>query len=214
MDLKLTNKNILVVGGGRNSYKKVIKFLEEGSRITVCSKSFSKGFKKLSAEGKISLIKADVKDAGQFITNLNPKPDILVAATNDQTLNAELAVRAKATGCIVYVIDNPSISDFSLPAVAKIGDVRVAISTGGRSPAVARALRIRIEKMVKPEDLLQIQLQYQIRDILKKQVADYKTRRQIVYSILRDMHIKELLKLGKLEEALSEAFKIIEAHIS
>ncbi|MEM3162747.1 MAG: bifunctional precorrin-2 dehydrogenase/sirohydrochlorin ferrochelatase, partial [Candidatus Bathyarchaeia archaeon] len=111
-------------------------------------------------------------------------------------------------------IDNPSISDFSLPALAKIGDLKVAVSTGGKSPAVARALRIRIERMVKPEDLLQIQLQHQMRENLKGRIADQRERRRIIYLMLRNKHIKELLRAGKLEEARLEAFRIIKSYTS
>ncbi|MCS7095794.1 MAG: bifunctional precorrin-2 dehydrogenase/sirohydrochlorin ferrochelatase [Candidatus Bathyarchaeota archaeon] len=214
VDLKLSGMNVVVVGGGRESYRKILKFLEEGSRITVYSRSFSAGFKRLKAEGKISLVKANVNDAKVFITRLEPKPHLLIAATDNRDFNAELASNAKAAGCMVYAIDNPSISDFTLPALARIGDVKVAVSTGGKSPAVARALRIRIERMVKPEDLLQIQLQHQIRGVLKRQIADQRARRRIIYSVFADKHIKELLKAGKMEEARLEAFKIIEGYTS
>lgn len=214
VDLKLSGANIVVVGGGKESYKKILKLLEEGPNITVYSRSFSSGFKRLKAEGKVSLVKADVRDVEAFINSLKPKPDLLIAATGDRGFNAELASKAKAVGCMVYAIDNPSISDFSLPALAKIGDLKVAVSTGGKSPAVARALRIRIERMVKPEDLLQIQLQHQMRENLKGRIADQRERRRIIYLMLRNKHIKELLRAGKLEEARLEAFRIIKSYTS
>ena len=60
---------------------------------------------------------------------------------------------------MVYSVDNPALSDFILPAVAQVGDVKIAVSTSGKSPAMAKVLRERIEKMITPEDLLEIQLQ-------------------------------------------------------
>ena len=59
-----------------------------------------------------------------------------------------------------------------MPAVARIGDVKIAVSTSGKSPAVAKLLRERIEKMVTAEDLLEIQLQSHVRSILKEQIPD------------------------------------------
>ena len=53
--------------------------------------------------------------------------------------------------CMVYSVDDPAQSDFILPAVAHVGDVKIAVSTSGKSPAMARALRERIEKMVTPQ---------------------------------------------------------------
>ncbi|MCS7098457.1 MAG: bifunctional precorrin-2 dehydrogenase/sirohydrochlorin ferrochelatase [Candidatus Methanomethyliaceae archaeon] len=214
MDFKLMGKNILVIGGGRESYKKSIKFLEEGCKITVYSKSFTKGFKRLAAEGKISIIKANIDSAEEFLKNLTQKPDLLIAATNNYDLNLELVSIAKKMGCMVYAIDNPSMSDFTFPALAKIGDVKIAISTGGKSPAIARLIRMKIERIIKPEHLLQIQLQHQIRSTLKNLTSNQKMRRKILYSIIKDYKIKELLKFGKIEEARLEAFKIIESYIS
>jgi len=84
----------------------------------------------------------------------------------------ELVKAAKDAGSMVYAVDNPAVSDFILPAVAKVGDVKIAISTSTKSPAMAKTLRERIEKMITPEDLLEIQLQLWVRNIFKKQVFD------------------------------------------
>ncbi len=72
---------------------------------------------------------------------------------------------------MVYSVDNPALSDFILPAVAHIGDVKIAVSTSGKSPAMAKALRERIEKLIQPEDLLEIELQSHLRSILKEQIV-------------------------------------------
>ncbi|MEM3437570.1 MAG: bifunctional precorrin-2 dehydrogenase/sirohydrochlorin ferrochelatase, partial [Nitrososphaerales archaeon] len=137
IDFKFDNKYVVIVGGGLEGYRKTLSFLDAGSRILIVSKTFSKNIKKLHLKKKIDLIKIDVKDARLFINHLNPKPDLLIAATNDRNLNAQLAKHAKEVGCMVYVVDNPSISDFIFPALAKIGDVKIAISTNGKSPLVA-----------------------------------------------------------------------------
>ena len=110
---------------------------------------------------------------------------------------------------MVYSVDNPAVSDFILPAVAHIGEVKIAVSTSGRSPAVARELRERIEKMITPEDLLEIELQTNVRGILKTQVPDSKARSEFVNSVLKDINIKQLLKEGKLLEAQELAMKLI-----
>jgi len=109
---------------------------------------------------------------------------------------------------MAYAPDNPAVSDFILPATAKIGDVRIAISTSGKSPAMASVLRKRIEKTITPEDLLQIMLQDYLRGILKKQVSDQKTRRKLLYKVLQDADVQELLKQGKFEEAKEKAQQI------
>ena len=121
-------------------------------------------------------MKTDVKDGTTFVDCLNPKPDILLAATNDSKLNLKLVQAAKEWGCMVYAVDNPALSDFILPAMAQIGDVKVAVSTGGKSPVMARVLRERIEELITAQDLLEIDLQDELRRILKERVSDFNVR--------------------------------------
>ena len=209
IDLKLDAKTIMVVGGGEEGYRKTQSFVDSGAKIWVISKEFSRGIQKLCEEKKVALLKTEIKDAQSFVGSLNPKPDVLLAVTNDPKLNFELVKAAKSVGCMVYAVDNPALSDFILPAVAKVGDVKIAVSTSGKSPAMARVLRQRIEKMITPEDLLEIQLQANVRSILKEKVSDPKVRSKVLYEILNNDNIKQALKEGKLQEAEKMALKLL-----
>ncbi len=210
VDLKLDGKTVMVVGGGAESYRKTQSFLDSGATIWVVSKGFLEGIQKLGDEKKVALLKTEVKDAKSFIDSLSPKPDVFLAVTNDATLNFELVNAAKAFGCMVYAVDNPALSDFILPAIAKVGDVKVAVSTGGKSPAMAHVLRERIEKIVTPQDLLEIELQANMRGIIKESIADAKERSKLLYEILNNDNIKEALNEGKLQEAQELAMKLME----
>ena len=210
VDLNFNGKYVVILGGGSESCRKTQSFVEAGSKILVVSKTFSRGIKELHKTGKLELLKAEVKDGEAFVKNLKPKPDLLVAVTNDHKLNAQLIKHAKTAGCMVYTVDDPAISDFTLPALAKVGEVRIAISTAGKSPAMARVLRQRIEKMITQEDLLQIKLQTYARAVLKKRMRDQKVRKQILYKILKKEEIKRFLKEGKFDEAREMAMKILE----
>ncbi len=211
MDFKLDGKTVVVVGGGLESYRKTQNFLDSGAQITVVSDEFSEGIKSLAQEGKIRLRKATVKDAQSFIDNLSPKPDVFLAVTNNSELNSQLVKAAKTKGCIVYSVDAPALSDFILPAVAKVGDVKIAVSTGGRSPAMARELRQRIEKFVTPEDLLEIELQAYLRGVLKVSVVDQRERSRFLNEILNNVDIKQALRDGKLCLAKEYAIKHLQS---
>jgi len=213
IDLKLTGKTVIVVGGGSEAYRKVQSFLDTGATIWVISREFSNRFENLCKEKKVALVKTCVKDPKVFVNNLKPKPDLLLAATDDNELNLELVKAAIQLGSLVYAIDNPAVSDFILPAVAKVGDVKVAVSTGGKSPAMARVLRKRIEKIITSEDLLQIKLQDYVRTILKKKVKNQKVRREVLCEILESSDIKELLKQGKIDRAKEKANEIVQESI-
>jgi precorrin-2 dehydrogenase/sirohydrochlorin ferrochelatase len=209
MDFKLDGKTVVVVGGGLEGYRKTLSFTDSGAKITVVSIEFSDGIKQLAEQRKVALQKAEVRDAQVFLNCLSVKPDVFLAVTNNTKLNADLVKAAKAAGSIVYSVDNPALSDFILPAVAKIGDVKIAVSTSGKSPAMARELRQRIEKIITPEDLLQIELQAYVRGILKSRVGDQKERSRLLGVILNNVDIKQALREEKLCEAKEMALKLI-----
>jgi len=210
LDLKLEGKTIIVVGGGSEAYRKTGSFLDSGATIWIISKDFSEDIRSLAKTKKVALVKTEIRNAQTFVDSLNPKPDILLAVTNNSELNLELIKTAKNLGCTVYSVDNPALSDFILPAVAHIGDVKIAVSTSGKSPAVARLLRERIERLITPEDLLEIELQSKMRDTLKKQVVNSKERSKLLYEILNNDKIKHALKQGNLVEAQELAMKLID----
>jgi precorrin-2 dehydrogenase/sirohydrochlorin ferrochelatase len=210
IDFKFEGRYVVMVGGGSEAFSKIQNFLDAGSKVLVVSRNFSSGILDLHKKKKIDLLKSEIRDTEKFVKQLNPKPDLLAIATSDHDLNAKLATCAKSEGFMVYVADNPAISDFILPAVSRIGEVRIAVSTGGKSPAMAKMLRERIERLITQQDLLHIELQEQMRKLLKRQVAEQKTRKKILYNILEDERVNELLKGGKLDRARNEAVKIVE----
>jgi len=210
IDFKFKDKYVVVVGGGSEAFSKIKNFLDAGARILVVSRNFSSGIMDLHEKNKITLLNLEIEDGEAFVKQLNPKPDLLAVATSDHKLNASLADCAKQEGFMVYVADDPAISDFILPAVSKVGDVRITVSTGGKSPAMAKTLRERIERLITHEDLRHIELQEYMRSVLKQQVAEQKTRKKILYKILEDKHVNELLKQDKLDEAKKEAVMIME----
>lgn len=211
LDFNFEGKYVVIVGGGAEAYRKILSFLDAGSKILVVSRKFLDNIHTLHQLKKIDLLQADIKDAEVFVNRLGNSPDVLVAVTNDHDLNLRLVKHAKAAGCMVYAIDNPVISDFMFPALAKIDDIKIAISTSGKSPTMARVLRQRIEKIITKEDLLQIRLQDYIRPILKQRISDQKIRKIVLSEILEDKHIKKLLRKGKFDDAKNLALDIAES---
>lgn len=76
---------------------------------------------------------------------------LVIAATDDPRTNRAVWEEARRRGCLINVVDDPPHSNFILPAVVQRGEMSVAITTGGNSPALARRLRERIEKVIGPE---------------------------------------------------------------
>lgn len=207
MDLRVEGKQVVVFGGGEEAELKAVKLLDAGAKVTVVSKDFSRGLRKLGASGSVRLIQAESSEYGGLIKAY--RPFVVFSAMGDDDLDRRMVFLAKSIGALVCAVDRPSLNDFNMPAVAKIGDIRVAISTGGLSPAMARVLRRRIERVVKPEDILQVKLQSHVKRIMRETIADQSARKRAVYRVLEDANIRSLLRRNRLEDAKVRAKTII-----
>ncbi|HSA97530.1 MAG TPA: NAD(P)-dependent oxidoreductase, partial [Candidatus Nitrosotenuis sp.] len=151
-------------------------------------------------------------DNADFLDEYDPL--LAMAATDDRELNRKIVQKAKEKGCYAYASDDPEFSDFAHPSVINIEDtVQIAISTGGRSPAMARKIKMKAEKIFKEiidkEDIYQIRLQKIARDMAKEKIPTTPERKKFLYSILNNNKIKQLIKEGNLQTAQKEMIKIL-----
>ena len=145
VDLRLDSKRILVVGGGREATKRVAAMVRENCSITVVSPAVSEAISETARSGRIAVIhdRADASILGRM------RPDIVVAATDDRSLNRSLMDEARRLRVLGYSSSDPQRSDYANLAQAEFGGmVRVAVSTGGRSPAMAGRIRDDIRNMM------------------------------------------------------------------
>lgn len=211
MDLNLRENLVIVVGGGTEGLRKVNSLLTQNCKILVISDKINTQLTKYVKEKKIGFKKIKLKNTS-FLSKY--KPFLVMAATDDKQLNRKIVEKAKKMRCYVYAIDDPKVSDFSHPSVINIEDtVQIAISTGGKSPAMARKLRIQAEKIFKKivnkEEIYQIKLQQIVRNAAKEKISTQKERKKFLYSVLNDMKIKQLIKDEKLEKAQNRAMLML-----
>lgn len=137
VNLDLTGRPVLVVGGGPVAARKIAGLLRAGAIVTA-----------VAPEAVAEI--ADDPDVRWF-----PRPyqrgeiasyRLGITATDDPEVNAQVAADADTAGVFVNSADDPENCSFTLPAVARHGDLQVAISTNGRSPGLARWLRRRYER--------------------------------------------------------------------
>jgi len=211
VDLNLRENLVIVVGGGTEGLRKVNSLLTQNCKILVISDKINTQLSKYVKEKKITFKKIKLKNTS-FLSKY--KPFLVMAATDDKQLNRKIVEKAKKMRCYVYAIDDPKVSDFSHPSVINIEDtVQIAISTGGKSPAMARKLRIQAEKIFKKivnkEEIYQIKLQQIVRNAAKEKISTQKERKKFLYSVLNDMKIKQLIKDEKLEKAQNRAMLML-----
>lgn len=137
--LELTGRPCLVVGGGAVAERKVDALLETGARVTVVSPAATPGLERRAREGRIRLVARAWEGR-----DLAGHPLVFVA-TDDVAVNAEVAGEARRRGVWLNAADDPAHCDFILPSVLRRGALTVAVSTGGASPALARAIREELE---------------------------------------------------------------------
>ncbi len=211
MDLNLKENLVIVVGGGAEGLRKVNSLLTQNCKILVISDKLNTQLSRYVKEKKIGFKKIKLKNTS-FLSKY--KPFLVMAATDDKQLNRKIVEKAKKMRCYVYAVDDPKVSDFSHPSVINIEDtVQIAISTGGKSPAMARKLRIEAEKIFKKivnkEEIYQIKLQQIVRNAAKEKISTQKERKIFLYSVLNDMKIKQLIKDEKLEKAQNRAMLML-----
>ena len=96
---------------------------------------------------------------------------MVIAATNDSQTNERIAAEAIDRGILINVVDVPKLSNFIVPSYLRRGDVTIAVSTNGKSPALARKIRSELEKAFGEEYALLASIISEIRTELKVQEA-------------------------------------------
>jgi precorrin-2 dehydrogenase / sirohydrochlorin ferrochelatase len=174
MFVKLQERRVLVVGAGKIGEPKIRSLLETGACIRVVALAASEAVREWSRSGLVALEERGFAPGdldGAFLS---------VIATSRRELNEFAYAEAQKRGVLCNVVDVPEQCDFYYPAVVRRGDLQIAISTSGQSPALARHLRE--------------QLEWQFGPGYAEWVSDLgKTRRAILESSLSQEQKRELL---------------------
>ena len=140
--VELDGRPCVVLGGGAVAERKVRALVEAGARVTVVSPVLSPALAGLVAVGRIAHV------ARAYAEGDLAGATLAFAATDDGAINVAVAREGRGRGVWVNAADDPAHCDAILPAVLRRGAVTVAVSTGGASPALARAVRERLEHAV------------------------------------------------------------------
>ncbi len=146
--LKTKSLNILIVGGGNVAEEKLTFLLKSSpdAHVTIVSPMFRKGTIALAKKGCVTLIK-DVYSK-QYLTGKH----LVVATTDVPEINVQVWQDCRAVSKLVNVADNPPYCDFYMGGIVTKGNVKVAISTNGKSPTTAKRLRQFFEDVL-PENI-------------------------------------------------------------
>ena len=172
--LDLSGKRCVVVGGGRIAERKCSTLIKTGARITVISPAITKRLAGYREKGLIRHIprgykSCDVKTAF-----------IVIAATDSGETNEKVSKDVLAAGKLLNVVDVPSRCNFIVPSVLRRGLLTIAISTGGASPALAKAIRKELQKLYGREYSGYLDRLRDIRLKVMKEIPDKREREKFL----------------------------------
>jgi siroheme synthase-like protein len=138
--LNISGRKCVVVGGGQVAQRKVAVLLRHGARVTVVCPDIDQGLKQLAESGEIRVLNREYR-MGDLENAF-----VAIAATDNERTNRLVVEEARRQRVLVNLVDNARGSDFIVSSYLCRGDIVIAVSTSGRSPALARKIRTRLEK--------------------------------------------------------------------
>ncbi|RMG47841.1 MAG: bifunctional precorrin-2 dehydrogenase/sirohydrochlorin ferrochelatase [Acidobacteria bacterium] len=201
--LDLQNRPVLVVGGGPVAERKVISLLEAGARVRVVSPNLTARLRQMVDQGEIA------HRPGRFRETDLDGVCLVIGATDDVEANARIARAAERRRLFCNIVDAPSLSSFIAPAVITRGDILIAISTSGQSPALAIRLKREIAALIGQEYARLAELLGRWRSQIMRSIPNQRLRARLFHRLV-ESDILELLRAGCPSEAERRARQLIE----
>ena len=189
INLDIRHHSCLVVGGGTVGTRKVMTLLDCGAAVTVVSPEVTNRISVLAQENRISLKQRPYQASdldGVFL---------VIGATDLKDLNRTVHDDARKQGKLCNIADRPDLCNFILPSIIEQGDLIIAISTSGKSPAFARRLRKQLEAQFGPEYAEFLKLMGTIRKISLERSRDPDAHRGVFENLI-DQGLLECIRNG------------------
>ena len=193
--LDLAGRLVVVVGGGPVAASKIAGLLAASARVRVIAPALTPELQTMANEGRVEHITrpyapADLADA-----------DLVICAGDDEALNALVWHDATAAHLWVNVVDDPPHCTFIAPSIARRGDLTVAVSTGGKAPALAVRVREQIKQLIGDEHAQFLELAGRLRAPMAERHPAFEDRKRLWYALV-DSDVLASLKRGDEPAAL------------
>ena len=192
--LDIEGRNVIIIGGGNVCARKAETMMRYGARVTIVAPEFTDEIEGWAREGCLAL-KRKTYDASDL-----DGANIVIASTDIQSVNEQIAADCRARRIPVNVVDVTPLCEFIVPAIIESGSVQIAVSTGGRSPALARTLKEDLQRFIGPEYSEVNDVLGTLRDGAKSVLPTDMDRKRFFDGIIAQ-GILELLREGKRREA-------------
>ena len=178
--------------------RKVHSLLKVGARVTVNSPKLLPSLHDLAVQKKIDVVLSEFEERSL------DQCFLVIGATDDESLNRRIADEAERRGMLYNIVDVPDRCNFYVPSLVERGDLSIAISTNGKSPALAKRLRQRLEEEFGEEYAEFLRLMGGLRERVLQSTLTLEERGRFFESVV-DSDILDLFRQGKAEEAEGKA---------
>jgi len=205
MYMELANRKCVVVGGGRVAQRRVEGLLSTGAEVLVVSPEARRELQELAEEEVVRWERREFQPddlEGAFL---------VLAATDREEVNRQVAEEARKRGVLANVADQPALCDFLVPSVVRRGDLTVSISTRGASPALSKRLRLQLERTFGLEYETYLVFLAKWREDLKERVESQAKRAEILKSIINSDCL-ELIRRSDFDKAHARVEQIIQEY--
>ncbi|MFQ5340431.1 MAG: bifunctional precorrin-2 dehydrogenase/sirohydrochlorin ferrochelatase [Anaerolineae bacterium] len=203
--LKITGRECVVVGGGEVAERKARSLLAADAQVTVVAPQATPGLRQLAAMGRIQWLQREVA-SGDLMGAA-----VVIVATDDPQRNLRVCRQARAQGSLVNVVDDPVHCDFIAPAVVQRGSVTIAVSTGGKSPALAAEIRRRIDHTIGDEYGALADLLGEMRGRVRAAIPDAARRAAFWHTLVQMDLLLDLLRQSDEQAARQRAESVLAA---
>lgn len=190
--MTLEGRPCLVVGGGAVGERKVLDLLAAGAVVTVVSPELTPMLQELAQAGRLRHV------AATFTPEQLEGMFLVIGATDDEAVNRQISAAAQARKIPVNIVDAPALCTFIVPATVRRGELTVAISTGGQSPALAKKLRQELAHHFGPEYNYYLQILGRVREKVLARRRDHPDNAAFFHRLVA-CDLLELLRQQQLE---------------
>jgi uroporphyrin-III C-methyltransferase/precorrin-2 dehydrogenase/sirohydrochlorin ferrochelatase len=187
VSLNLSKSVVTLIGGGEIATRRVESLISCGASLTVIAPNPSNQIRSSAESGEILLLERP------YASGDLGGSDLVLTATDDPVVNAACWEEAQAEGIPINVADDPERCDFIIPAVVERGDLSIAISTNGKSPALAARLRRRLSGMLGFEYGRLLEVLDGVRRRLKATGLNFDQKKRILYRLI-DSDLRRLVR--------------------
>ena len=202
VNLRLSGRKCLVVGGGAVAERKIEGLLKAQALVTVIAPEVTGAIERLASEGRLEWCCREYRQgdaSGSFL---------VFCATDREAVNEQAAADAHALGLLVNVADAPTLCSFTVPAQITRGELLLTVSTGGHSPAFTRRLREELALLYGDEYGYFLEIISRARGEVRRRLALSREREKFWRQTV-DQDMIALLRAGKLKEAEERLYHAI-----